>query len=759
MGRAPRDNCSRKYDVPLYCASWLGGKKGASALPERQSRTAVALSGHAIFGGGGGSAKHGVRNGLVVAHYDVQSHFLSQEIQWISTGEDPPLRLVVHPQGQVLLVATTTGFSAFGIRYRRNGSMVFSAMETPAALRAELSEQKAMVFSGDGSCLALGGTDGRLLVFSWPAMDLLLDSCSSPPSPSSSTDDPEVGLPIKDLDFSPDGSLVAMAQEGGPCRVWSVSKKKVVASLSPPAVASSSARAGSKNNRSRIGYCRFARRCGEEGGGGGGKGSLLYTTLVSAGAAEGHVVAWSTKTWEIVKSRKVCQDPLSAFCVSGNGAWLAGGSCEGELIVVDAESLAVRWRDRKAHMVFVTAMEFSADSSVVLSVSADSIARCTEIRREGGGILSRPQMLYIFLALLVILLGILVALVRGAVARLEMRKERLKYLEVEVVYEEAVALLEDYQNVLATIAPGSHLDSRAALAQAGLKCDPEVYEALERRLVSMEAAQRLRLPLVNLESDEPDKDANFELLREDGSHPDEFGVWGSVKHMLGVQPNQLQGSHQREGALFLQERSPLILEVEARLKDKCDRLTAALDAGALEASASTAGIRLPERVSMAVTELSQERQTLLQDFYSADRKLSEYYSVLEQILGVLLKITQSYKLIHQHEYDKIKTEWLCRRVRTMHSKLRVFESLVLKDTYTPETVAALQVIRGHLQQAIEEATTAYNRATTRLREFEGVDPHFDEIASRYRDLTARLKQSEWTLNEVQKDFAVHDDSQ
>ncbi|GBG70588.1 hypothetical protein CBR_g6714 [Chara braunii] len=369
-------------------------------------------------------------------------------------------------------------------------------------------------------------------------------------------------------------------------------------------------------------------------------------------------------------------------------------------------------------------------------------------------------------------------------ARLQMRKERLNYLEAEAVYEEVVAVLESYQAVLVlleTNAPASpHLDSRAALAQAGLTCDPEVYEALERRLVSMEAAQRLRLPLITLDSDDPDKEANFELLREDGSAPppppppaDEFHVWGSATHMLGVQPHQLllqgchqpppnevQGSYQREGALCVEDRSPFILEIEARLTEKCDRLAAALDAGALDASAaSTAGRPLPERVSEAVTELTRERQTLLQDFCSAEGKLCEFYSVLERILGELLKITQSHRLGHQHEYDKMKTEWLCRRVSTMQSKLRRLEAMVLKDTYTPMAVGALEVIRGHLQQAMEEDSAVYSRAKTRLREFEGIDPHFDEIATRYGHLTARLKQSEWTLNEVQKDLVVHEDWQ
>ncbi|GAB4859585.1 hypothetical protein Ancab_011058, partial [Ancistrocladus abbreviatus] len=34
----------------------------------------------------------------------------------------------------------------------------------------------------------------------------------------------------------------------------------------------------------------------------------------------------------------------------------------------------------------------------------------------------------------------------------------------------------------------------------------------------------------------------------------------------------------------------------------------------------------------------------------------------------------------------------------------------------------------------EEASVAYNKAVTRLREYQGVDPHFDTIARQYHEI-------------------------
>ncbi|GKF35799.1 augmin subunit 4-like protein, partial [Tanacetum coccineum] len=43
-------------------------------------------------------------------------------------------------------------------------------------------------------------------------------------------------------------------------------------------------------------------------------------------------------------------------------------------------------------------------------------------------------------------------------------------------------------------------------------------------------------------------------------------------------------------------------------------------------------------------------------------------------------------------------------------------------------------IRKYLVEATEEASLAYNKAVTRLREYQGVDPHFDTIARQYQDM-------------------------
>jgi HAUS augmin-like complex subunit 4 len=63
--------------------------------------------------------------------------------------------------------------------------------------------------------------------------------------------------------------------------------------------------------------------------------------------------------------------------------------------------------------------------------------------------------------------------------------------------------------------------------------------------------------------------------------------------------------------------------------------------------------RLPERVKFIIEEIERDEAALREDLYSADRKFAEYYNVLEQILGVLIKLVKDLKLEHQHKYVRV----------------------------------------------------------------------------------------------------------
>ncbi|CAI0437230.1 unnamed protein product [Linum tenue] len=377
-------------------------------------------------------------------------------------------------------------------------------------------------------------------------------------------------------------------------------------------------------------------------------------------------------------------------------------------------------------------------------------------------------------------------------AREEMARERLRYLESMAIYCEASAMVEEYQQAVSSLGLGGIRD--VLYPQLSSKSHSQVYETLEHRLVVAEAAQKLRLPLISKDGEVheeeiekwsvmsrssldstgtsatissssnslyyPNSTTNSAGAMGSGFSPSvgdslDPGVGGLANQYLGITPAYLWQTQLQQMPLMMdmtEFQMSLSREIETRLKDKCDKLADAFVDDIDSASAaqnSTAW--LPERVKLITEEIEREEGALREDLYSVDSKFAEYYNVLEQILGVLIKLVKDLKLQHQHKYDELQTTWLCKRCETMDAKLRVLEHVLLLETYTQESIPALHKIRKYLIEATEEASIAYNKAATRLHEYLGVDPQFDTIARQYQEIVRKLENLQWTIHEVEKD--------
>lgn len=381
-------------------------------------------------------------------------------------------------------------------------------------------------------------------------------------------------------------------------------------------------------------------------------------------------------------------------------------------------------------------------------------------------------------------------------AREEMARERLRYFEAMAIYCEAIAMVEEYQQAVSVANLGGIRDVQGLYPQLGLKNSPQVYETLEHRLVVAEAAQRLRLPLISKDGEIHEEEiekwsimsrssldststsitissssnstnytnssvnitaeraSNALALGTDASEPE---VGGVPNRFLGITPAYLWQTQLQQSPLSMDMtdyQMSLSREIESRLKAKCDKLADVFVMDDIDSSSRSqnSSARLPERVKLIIEEIEREEAALREDLYSADRKFAEYYNVLEQILGVLIKLVKDLKLQHQHKYDELQKTWLCKRCETMSAKLRVLEHILLLETYTQDSIPALHKIRKYLLEATEEASIAYNKAVTRLREYQGVDPHFDTIARQYHEIVKKLENMQWTIHQVEMDL-------
>ncbi|KAJ8426931.1 hypothetical protein Cgig2_006753 [Carnegiea gigantea] len=335
-------------------------------------------------------------------------------------------------------------------------------------------------------------------------------------------------------------------------------------------------------------------------------------------------------------------------------------------------------------------------------------------------------------------------------AREEMCRERLRYLEAMAIYCEAIAMVEEYQQALSVANLGGIRDVQGLYPQLGLKNSPQVYETLEHRLVVAEAAQKLRLPLISndgeIHEEEIEKWSIMSRSSLDGTSTSvtissnsnstnytnsissiggnivpssvadvgDPGIGGVPNRFLGITSTYLWQTQLQQVPLSMdmtEYQISLLREIEARLRVKCDKMADAfvLDDGGSSTGHQNLSSRLPGRVKIIIEETEREEEALREDLYAADRKFAEYYNVLEEILGVLIRLVKDIKLQHQHQYDDLQKTWLCKRCEAMGAKLstlaklggdlnswnrtNVSEHILLLGTYTEETIPALHKIR------------------------------------------------------------------
>ncbi|KAL9251441.1 SEC12-like protein [Drosera capensis] len=254
----------------------------------------------------------------------------SYDSETASLSSSPLVRSVIEEGDAVSIAAHPSGDRLFKLSGQETDMNLLSE-ELPSL--QGVGVQKCIAFSVDGSRLATGGIDGHLRIFEWPGMRLVLD-------------EPRAHKSFRDMDFSLDSAFLASTSTDGTARIWNASEGVPVTNLR-------------RNSDEQIELCCFSQD---------GTRPFLFCTMQKGDKALTGV--WDMSTWDKIGHKKLLKKPASAISTSIDGKYLALGSRDGDLSVVEVKKMEFRHYSKRLHPgTPIASLEFCPSERVVLTTS------------------------------------------------------------------------------------------------------------------------------------------------------------------------------------------------------------------------------------------------------------------------------------------------------------------------------------------------------------------------------------------------------
>jgi WD40 repeat protein len=336
-----------------------------------------------LSGGGGGSAKTGIKNEAVLLSV-TPAHTL-QVLSRLDVGADAVAAVALHPRQPLCAIgaAHRVLLATFGDKAQ--------SLRQVRAFRCESKpehELRALVFSRSGSQLASGGADGvvRLWAVDGGGGDDSSatkktkakkgGSASASASASASEDGGralaqlQLGSEVQTIDFAPDDTLV-LAASTALLRIWKVASAQLVAEIACPTSGAAAHRfrgAGFALDAATLitGHMRPATRSAD--------GESLLTMWRVDGAQREPLKAAS-----VVAATRIHREHHTALAVSSDGKHVVTATASGKVsaTAIGGASFTPTMKLTPAHGFVVTAV--SGGANLIVSASLDHTVGVTPI--------------------------------------------------------------------------------------------------------------------------------------------------------------------------------------------------------------------------------------------------------------------------------------------------------------------------------------------------------------------------------------------
>ncbi|PPQ66763.1 hypothetical protein CVT24_008720 [Panaeolus cyanescens] len=366
-----------------------------------------------VLGGGGGATKSGIKNKLRLYETSDDLSIQLQDEFELEKGEDAPMSMAVWPEDGSIVCGINSVLEQMEAGQNEN-CRLFSVVNSKLNFinkRGTLPQGDLEDYQANGKFLAVAGSHD-LSLFSYPSLELL-------------------GKPIHcekeiyDASFSSTSLLIATTHNllvyALPNFSSSISEKTTTSPAAKGKKKSTSISNGQSEKSQSFELQKTIDIPSVVGEGSTFRNakfhpsdeSVLYTVINTtsprkkqARTASRHasICIWDTKTWNVTKSRKVGDRGLTCFDVSADGLYLAYGSSDLSIGMLDSKTLSPVFNILKAHEFPPTVIKFNPTTTTLVSGSADNSIRVVAIPAAVKD--SSWTLFWIVLAIIIVMLAI-----------------------------------------------------------------------------------------------------------------------------------------------------------------------------------------------------------------------------------------------------------------------------------------------------------------------------------------------------------------
>ncbi|KAI9365817.1 WD40-repeat-containing domain protein [Pilaira anomala] len=348
-----------------------------------------------IMGGGGGAGRSGVKNKLSSFKVDVRRKDLEEDATFeFGVGEDAPMCLDVHPTKPYVVTGVNSSLKDMMDGENKNCRLfkisndkfeLEKAVKTLKSIKPE-DYQRVARFSQDGTLVATGTTDGKVVVFRYPEFEPISEPMTV------STDDE-----ILDVDINLEKEKLTCVLRDGLKLINLRGKNvgQVVQTISTTSIV--------KNQKTEFRAFRYGRGVTKD------FGFAIVNGVTKPGA---YIVKYDAYSFEQLKVVNISSKPITAVNLSPDGAILAFASADLSITLLDAETLKVLIKVKEAHSFSITSIAISPDRRILASASADNSCCIVSLPLQFSSTSTINPLLTVLLALTIaaILLFVLTAL-------------------------------------------------------------------------------------------------------------------------------------------------------------------------------------------------------------------------------------------------------------------------------------------------------------------------------------------------------------